>query len=59
MSKPLYVFDMDETLVNGDAAMLWNAFLVEKGIVSDPSFIDEDQRLMGLYSKVNSTWKTT
>jgi HAD superfamily hydrolase (TIGR01490 family) len=51
MSKPLYVFDMDETLVNGDAAMLWNAFLVEKGIVSDPSFIEEDQRLMGLYSQ--------
>lgn len=51
MSKPLYVFDMDETLVNGDAAMLWNEFLVEKGIASDASFIEEDQRLMGLYSQ--------
>ena len=51
MSKPLYVFDMDETLVNADAAMLWNEFLVEKGIASDASFIKEDQRLMGLYSQ--------
>ncbi len=51
MSKPLYVFDMDETLVNADAAMLWNEFLVEKGIASDASFIEEDQRLMGLYSQ--------
>ncbi|TKF05158.1 HAD-IB family hydrolase, partial [Vibrio kanaloae] len=28
MFKPLYVFDMDETLINADAAMLWNEFLV-------------------------------
>ncbi|UTT86448.1 HAD-IB family hydrolase [Vibrio pelagius] len=51
MSKPLYVFDMDETLVNGDAAMMWNEFLVEKGIASDASFVEEDQRLMGLYAQ--------
>lgn len=51
MSKPLYVFDMDETLVNGDAAMMWNEFLVEKGIANDASFLDEDQRLMGLYTQ--------
>lgn len=51
MSKPLYVFDMDETLVNGDAAMMWNEFLVEKGIASDASFLEEDHRLMGLYSQ--------
>ncbi|MGR5556049.1 HAD family hydrolase [Vibrio fortis] len=51
MSKPLYVFDMDETLVNGDAAMMWNEFLVEKGITSDASFVEEDQRLMGLYTQ--------
>lgn len=31
MSKPLYVFDMDETLFDADCAMLWNRFLVEKG----------------------------
>lgn len=51
MSKPLYVFDMDETLVNGDAAMMWNEFLIEKGIASDASFVEEDQRLMGLYTQ--------
>lgn len=51
MSKPLYVFDMDETLINADCAMIWNEFLVEKGIVTDPSFLEEDQRLMALYAK--------
>ncbi|KXI23870.1 HAD family hydrolase [Photobacterium sanguinicancri] len=51
MSTPLYVFDMDETLINADCAMIWNEFLVEKGIVADAGFIAEDQRLMGLYAE--------
>lgn len=51
MSRPLYVFDMDETLINADCAMLWNAFLVEKGIATAPDFLTEDQRLMALYTK--------
>ncbi|WP_319534893.1 HAD-IB family hydrolase [uncultured Vibrio sp.] len=51
MSKPLYVFDMDETLINADCAMIWNAFLVEKGVATQPNFIEEDQRLMKLYAE--------
>ncbi|TMX42728.1 HAD-IB family hydrolase [Vibrio rotiferianus] len=51
MSKPLYVFDMDETLINADCAMIWNEFLVKKGIATEPNFIEEDLRLMGLYAE--------
>jgi HAD superfamily hydrolase (TIGR01490 family) len=51
MSKPLYVFDMDETLFDADCAMLWNEFLVEKGIANKPGFLEEDQRLMTLYAQ--------
>ncbi|KGY12972.1 HAD family hydrolase [Vibrio tubiashii] len=51
MFKPLYVFDLDETLINADCSMIWNEFLVEKGIVTDPNFIDEDRRLMNLYAE--------
>ncbi|GEA61273.1 HAD family hydrolase [Vibrio comitans] len=51
MAKPLYVFDMDETLINGDCAMIWNEFLLEKGIVQDSKFLSEDKRLMELYSQ--------
>lgn len=51
MTKPLYVFDLDETLIKADSAMIWNEFLVEKGIVDDESFLTEDQRLMALYSQ--------
>ncbi|CAM3757870.1 HAD family hydrolase [Vibrio aquimaris] len=49
MSKPLYVFDMDETLINGDCSMIWNSFLVQKGVVNQPEFLSEDKRLMDLY----------
>lgn len=51
MNKPLYVFDLDETLIKADSAMIWNEFLVEKGIVDDANFLTEDQRLMALYSQ--------
>ena len=50
MSKPLYVFDMDDTLINGDCAMIWNTFLVEKGIATQHDFLAEDRRLMALYA---------
>ncbi|KJY88338.1 HAD family hydrolase [Vibrio neptunius] len=51
MSTSLYVFDLDETLIHADSAMLWNEFLVEKGIVKTSSFLKEDRRLMQLYSQ--------
>ncbi len=51
MNKPLYVFDMDETLINADCAMIWNQFLVDKGIATEPNFLTEDKRLMGLYAE--------
>ncbi|WP_105901181.1 HAD family hydrolase [Vibrio gangliei] len=51
MVQPLYVFDMDETLINADCAMLWHQFLVEQNIATDPDFLKEDQRLMTLYAK--------
>lgn len=51
MANSLYVFDMDETLINADCAMLWHEFLVEKNIISSPDFLEEDKRLMRLYAK--------
>ena len=51
MQQALYVFDMDETLINGDCAMLWNAFIVKKGIVKSPDFLAKDREMMALYAK--------
>jgi len=50
MSQPLYIFDLDETLINADSSMIWHRFLVEKNIVTDSNFLAEDRRLMSLYS---------
>ncbi|WP_241908820.1 hypothetical protein [Vibrio kanaloae] len=49
MTTPLYVFDLDETLMDGNSAMIWNEFLVEKGLANEPSFLNEERRLMTLY----------
>lgn len=51
MTKPLYVFDMDETLIDADCVMLWHQFLVEKGIATDPNFLKTDKELMAIYAK--------
>ncbi len=48
--RDLFVFDLDETLVAGDTGMLWHEYLVEQAIVTDPEFLEEDRRLMALYS---------
>ncbi len=50
MLNPLYIFDLDETLIAVDSDMAWHEFLVEKGIVTDLNYLAEDRRLMNLYS---------
>ncbi|WP_417594274.1 HAD family hydrolase [Oceanospirillum sp.] len=49
MNNELFIFDMDDTLIDGDSSTIWNHFLVEKGIVTDPSFLKQDDALMQLY----------
>lgn len=49
MTDELFVFDLDDTLLDGDCAMLWNRFLVERGIITDPDFLARDNALMQHY----------
>ena len=51
MSDKLFVFDLDETLVACDSCVEWHHFLVERGVISDPGFLEEDKRLMALYAE--------
>ncbi|MGF1764982.1 HAD family hydrolase [Aliivibrio kagoshimensis] len=51
MRNHVYVFDLDETLINGDCAMIWNQFLVNKEVITTPDFLKEDRRLMTLYAQ--------
>ncbi|WMC11214.1 HAD-IB family hydrolase [Oceanimonas pelagia] len=44
----LAIFDLDETLIAGDSATLWLAFLAERGLISD-ALLKEERRLMEDY----------
>lgn len=44
----LAIFDLDNTLIGGDSDYLWGEFLVEKGLVND-SFYAENQRFYEAY----------
>lgn len=51
MSQPLYVFDLDNTLINGDSSTLWSRFLVREGYVSDPEYLLHEEHLMLDYAR--------
>ncbi|AOM42071.1 HAD family hydrolase [Xenorhabdus hominickii] len=50
MSQQIAVFDLDETLICGDSSQLWTNYLWEQGIITDPRFIEADQKMMADYS---------
>lgn len=45
----LAIFDLDNTLLNGDSDYLWGQFLVEKGIVDADHYEKENQRFYDEY----------
>lgn len=47
---PLAIFDLDETLIDGDCASLWSEQMARLGWV-DESFIRRDHELMAAYSR--------
>jgi HAD superfamily hydrolase (TIGR01490 family) len=50
LSKPVAVFDLDYTLLEGDCEALWSQFLFEKGIVG-AEFVARIQDYYGDYEK--------
>ncbi|GGB15646.1 HAD family hydrolase [Agarivorans gilvus] len=46
----LHIFDLDETLINGDSGALWHRYLVEQGIVTEPDFLAQDAAMMQQYA---------
>lgn len=50
MTQKLAVFDLDETIIDGDSVTLWLHFLLEKGVITNPNVLDEDKRLMAEYA---------
>jgi len=46
---PLAIFDLDNTLLNGDSDYLWGKFLVSRGIVDGERYEQENQRFYEEY----------
>jgi HAD superfamily hydrolase (TIGR01490 family) len=46
---PLALFDLDNTLLDGDSDYLWGCFLAEHGIVDGESYQKENQRFYDRY----------
>jgi HAD superfamily hydrolase (TIGR01490 family) len=46
---PLAIFDLDNTLLNGDSDYLWGRWLVEQGIVDGPTYDRENDRFYREY----------
>lgn len=47
----LALFDLDDTLIDGDCASLWSGHMAALGWVDGPSFIERDRELMALYAQ--------
>jgi len=48
---PLAIFDLDETLIDGDCASLWSEQMARLGWVDPDSFVRRDHELMAAYSR--------
>lgn len=48
--KKLTVFDLDDTLVDGDTSVIWRRYLQDIGVVSDPDYARKDKEYMQQYA---------
>jgi HAD superfamily hydrolase (TIGR01490 family) len=48
---PLAIFDLDDTLIDGDCSSLWSAQMARLGWVDPDSFLRKDAELMAAYSR--------
>ncbi|PID58458.1 MAG: HAD-IB family hydrolase [Gammaproteobacteria bacterium] len=51
MHRKLTVFDLDDTLINGDTSVIWREYLQEKGLISDPDFAQKDLEFQRQYAE--------
>ncbi len=45
------LFDLDDTLIDGDCATLWGRYMTELGWVEKTAFLHQERRLMELYAE--------
>ncbi|MBP6123135.1 MULTISPECIES: HAD family hydrolase [Providencia] len=50
MQNKLAIFDLDDTIVQGDSSVLWTQYLWDKKIITDPRFVEADKEMMVQYN---------
>ncbi len=50
MQNKLAIFDLDDTIVQGDSSVLWTQYLWDKKIITDPRFVEADKEMMAQYN---------
>ncbi|EKT61063.1 HAD family hydrolase [Providencia sneebia] len=50
MQTKLAIFDLDDTLIQGDSSVLWTQYLWDNNIITDPSFVEADKEMMAQYN---------
>lgn len=50
MQTKLAIFDLDDTLIQGDSSVLWTQYLWDNNIITDPSFVEADKEMMTQYN---------
>jgi HAD superfamily hydrolase (TIGR01490 family) len=50
-SMPLALFDVDDTLIDGDAASLWSRWMVSQQMVQAPGFLQCEAQMMDRYAQ--------
>lgn len=50
MQNKLAIFDLDDTLIQGDSSVLWTQYLWDQKIINDPQFVEADKTMMAQYN---------
>ncbi|MEY0838835.1 HAD family hydrolase [Providencia alcalifaciens] len=50
MQNQLAIFDLDDTLIQGDSSVLWTQYLWDKQIIRDSQFVEADKAMMAQYN---------
>ncbi|ALR77016.1 HAD family hydrolase [[Enterobacter] lignolyticus] len=50
MSASLHIFDLDNTLIDGDSSTWWSEYLVREGLVDDARYLAREAALMEDYA---------
>ncbi|HGN1707802.1 TPA: HAD family hydrolase [Providencia rettgeri] len=50
MQNKLAIFDLDDTLIQGDSSVLWTQYLWDQKIINDPLFVEADKAMMAQYN---------